>query len=82
MVHFILQPAKIPNYLMYAIIPFVVFVFRILGYRYTGYMAVGLFAYANCFIALRFRTFFENDELNNLHFISIAMILSILVQIQ
>ncbi len=77
---FVLAPADVPHYLMYALIPFGVFVFRNLGYRYTGYMAVGIFAYTNGFVALQlFSSFFHIHGLNTLHLLSIAMTLSLLL---
>jgi len=79
MVYFIFQPEKIPDYLLYMMIPFGVFVYRYLGFAYTGYIAVGLFAYANCFIALNYSTFFRIHGLNDFHLISIALIFSLLL---
>jgi len=75
---YLLSPKDVPFYLMYAWIPFGVFVYRKLGYGYTGYIALGLFVYANCFSMLTFSGYFYRHGLNHLHLISIAMIVSIL----
>ncbi|MCP3925948.1 MAG: hypothetical protein GY714_25565 [Desulfobacterales bacterium] len=68
----------IPNYLLYLLIPWFIFLKVKLKYEYLAYAGIGLFAYANIFSALYFKNRFLAIDLNTIHLLSTTLVLSIL----
>ncbi|SDT84314.1 hypothetical protein [Desulfobacula phenolica] len=68
-----------PGVLLYLIIPYTVFCYRRLYKPYLGYLAVGIFAYANGFVAMGFHDFFIKNNLNTSHLLSISAMFTIFV---
>lgn len=68
-----------PGVLLYLLIPYTVFCYRRLYKPYLGYLAVGIFAYANGFVAMGFHDFFIKNDLNTSHLLSISAMFTIFV---
>ncbi len=75
----ILNCNKTPHYMLYFIIPFLVFCFRIFDRAYFGYLALGLFAYINAFMAMNFFDIFIQNNLNIGHLLCVSILFTILV---
>ena len=66
------------HYLLYTLIPFSFYLSRQLQLRYLSYLAIGLFAYTNIFVALPLLPYMQSFNLNIVHLINGTFVLSII----
>ena len=71
--------ASMSHAMLYLLIPFSVLLYKLLRLEHLSYLAITLFAYANCFMSLALLPWIQQQDLTIMHLLSGTLVISLLL---
>jgi len=71
--------ASMSHAMLYLLIPFSMLLYKLLRLEHLSYLAITLFAYANCFMSLALLPWIQQQDLTIMHLLSGTLVISLLL---